>query len=76
MAKQARTLKKQVDPEDEETPAIRAQTDMDVLPGETIEEWADRKNREEGVGPDGRYTYESNTPIKVRDDYDPNMGCL
>lgn len=76
MAKQPRSLKKKLDPEDEETPAIRAATDMDVLPGETIDQWVDRKNAEEGVGPDGRYTYDSNTPIRVRDDYDPNMGSL
>lgn len=62
------------EPPDEETRETRAQTDMDVLPGETIEEWAARKDAEEGIGPEGRYTLVSRRPLD--ESTDPNMGNL
>lgn len=61
-------------PTEEETAESRAQTDIDVLPGETIEEWVQRKNAEEGIGPDGRYTLDSRYPCTVDESTDPNMG--
>lgn len=57
------------DPDDSPQPS-----DMDVLPGETLEEWNKRKNTEEGVGPDGRYTYESRHPTKWDEHTDPHLG--
>lgn len=62
------------EPPEEETTATRAQTDMDVLPGESIEDWARRKDEEEGIGPEGRYTLVSRHP--PNESTDPNMGNL
>lgn len=76
MAKITRKVIEKAEAEEEETAAVRAVTDVDVLPGETIDQWAERKNREEGIGPDGRYTYVPGHTPKVSDDYDPNMGSL
>lgn len=70
MAKTPMKVPSRPDPEDALTPP-----DEDVLPGETLEQWAARKNAEEGVGPDGHYTYASRHPVKWDEFTDPHLGA-